>query len=265
MELHNGLTRELLCGARYAILPGDPGRVERIASLLDSPRELAFHREYRSFLGTLSGEPVLVISTGIGGPSTAICVEELNLLGIDTLLRCGTCAAMQQEVEPGDCILVTGAIRQEGTAREYLPLEFPAIADFTVVSCMKRAAERLGLSHHVGIVHCKDSLWGQRDPDTMPMAGELKAKWNAWRACGTLGCEMESATLFTVSSVRHLRAGAVMLCVWNQIRRDMGLAVEEVTDPENAARIAVETIRELIRYDRKQPLPGQGKPRGDAL
>lgn len=249
MELHNGLNEELTRHARYAILPGDPFRVESIAALLEQPVKLAFHREYCSYLGYLEGEPVIVMSHGIGGPSTAIAVEELSQLGVGTMIRCGTCAGMQMEVKPGDCILVSGSIRQDGTAREYLPEIFPAIANFEVLTAMSQVATEAAIPHHVGVVHCKDSFWGQKFVDTMPMASMLKERWDMWVSCGVLGSEMESSTLFTVSSVRHIRAGAVMLCVWNQFRRDAGLPVEECRDTSAAARIAVETIRKLIKQD----------------
>ena len=137
--------------AKYAIIPGDPGRVEKIAAYLDNAEQVMYNREYNSYLGYLDGERVLVVSTGIGGPSCAICVEELANIGVDTFIRVGTCGGMQPTVFPGDVIVATGAIRFEGTSREYMPIEFPAVADFEVTSALSAAAENLGYPKHVGV------------------------------------------------------------------------------------------------------------------
>jgi uridine phosphorylase len=127
-------------GARFAILPGDPGRVEKIARYLDSPVKVAENREFVTWSGSLLGEPVLVTSTGIGGPSAAIAMEELSALGVDTFIRVGTCGGMQRDVMGGELIIPTGAIRMEGTSKEYLPAEFPAVPDFTVLSALAGGA-----------------------------------------------------------------------------------------------------------------------------
>lgn len=237
------------CGARYALLPGDPGRVEAIARQLDNPRFLMQSREYTSWIGTLDDVPVLVMSTGMGGPSTAICVEELRRLGVDTFLRVGTCGGMQPEVVGGDLIIATGAIRMEGTSREYVPIEFPAVPDPAVMNALIGAAEKLHYPHHVGVVQCKDSFYGQHDPDRMPVGYELSNKWRAWIGAGCLASEMESAALFVVSSVLRARAGSVFACVWNQERERLGLPNPESHDTAAAIATAVEAIRTLIRRD----------------
>lgn len=237
--------------ARYAILPGDPGRVESIASRLDAPRFVSSHREYTAWEGELSGERVLVMSTGMGGPSTAIAVEELVALGCDTFIRVGTCGGMQENVVGGDIVVATSAIRMEGTTREYVPIEFPAVADHFVTDCLIDAAERLSLTCHAGVVHCKDSFYGQHSPDTMPQGSVLREKWNAWIRAGCLASEMESAALFVVSSVRRVRAGAVFSVVWNQERERMGLSNPQVHDTSSAIRTAVEALRTVIENDSK--------------
>ena len=238
-------------GARYAILPGDPGRVEAIAAQLENPYFVCRNREYTSWIGTLSGKPVLVMSTGMGGPSTAIGVEELCKLGVDTFLRVGTCGGMQPEVIGGDLVIATGAVRMEGTTREYVPIEFPAVPDFKTTGALIEAAEKLGYRYHAGVVQCKDSFYGQHSPDTMPVGYELEAKWRAWIAAGCLASEMESAALFVTASVRRVRAASVFLAVWNQERERLGLENPESHNTEKAIKTAVEAIRILMEKDRQ--------------
>ena len=238
-------------GARYAILPGDPGRVEQIAKHLDAPEFYCQNREYTTWRGKLDGEWVIVMSTGMGGPSTAIGVEELYRTGVDTFIRVGTCGGMQDEVIGGDTVIATGAIRMEGTTKEYVPIEFPAVADLAVTNALAESAEKLNLRHHVGVVQCKDSFYGQHDPEHMPVGYELKNKWNAWIGAGCLASEMESAALFIVSSVLRARAGALFTVVWNQERVNKGLSNPVSHDSENAISIAVQAIRELIKKDKQ--------------
>ncbi|MBQ0084474.1 MAG: uridine phosphorylase [Clostridiales bacterium] len=238
-------------GARYAILPGDPGRVEKIAKHLDNPRFLCQSREYTTWIGELCGEKVIVMSTGMGGPSTAIGVEELYRTGVDTFLRIGTCGGMQEEVIGGDVVIATGAIRMEGTSKEYVPVEFPAVPDIDVTSALINSAKNLGYPYHVGIVQCKDSFYGQHNPDRMPMGYELKDKWQAWIRAGALASEMESAALFVVSSFLRARAGSAFICVWNQERANKGLSNPECHDTEKAIDVVIGAIKELIEKDKK--------------
>ena len=239
-------------GAKYAILPGDPGRTQIIASYLENPEEIMFNREFRTFSGTLEGEKVLVVSTGIGGPSAAICVEELAKIGVDTFIRVGTCGGMQDKVLPGDVVIASGAIRMDGTSKEYMPIEFPAVADFRITAALDKAAEELGIRRHVGVVQAKDSFYGQHSPDTMGVSYELKQKWEAWIKGGCLASEMESATLFIVASLRRLRAGAVFHCVWNQELAGRGMPQDEmIKDTTLAVKTAVEALKIIINEDRK--------------
>ncbi len=237
-------------GAKYAILPGDPGRVEKIAKYLDNPKFLAQNREYTSYIGEISGEKVIVMSTGMGGPSAAIGVEELYKSGVETFVRIGTCGGMQTDIVAGDLIIATGAIRMEGTTKEYVPVEFPAVADLKVTNALVKAAENLNYKHFEGVVQSKDSFYGQHNPDRMPQSAELNAKWNAWIKAGCLASEMETAALFVVSSCLRARAGAVLLCVWNQEREKAGLSNKEVLDTESAIKTSVEAVKLLIEKDK---------------
>lgn len=249
-QYHINLSKENT--AKYAILPGDPGRVEKIAALLDNPKEVSFNREYKSFEGYINDEKVLVVSTGIGGPSTAICVEELAQIGADTFIRVGTCGGMQMNVNPGDLIIASGAIRMEGTSREYLPIEFPAVADFEVTSALSQAAKKLNYHHHIGVVQAKDSFYSQHNPDSMGVSDELKSKWNAWIKGGCLASEMESAALYIVSAVRGLRSGSIFHCVWNQEQAGHGMPQNDMNkDTSSAIKTAIEALRILIENDKK--------------
>ena len=234
---------------RYVILPGDPGRCEKIAAFFDEPELVAHNREYVTYTGKLDGVPVSVTSTGIGGPSAAIAMEELIHCGADTFLRVGTAGGMQKEVMGGHVCIATGAIRFEGTSREYAPMEWPAVADFEIVQALKNSADRLEIPNHVGVVQCKDSFYGQHSPETMPVDSLLKERWNAWMRLGCLCSEMESATIFTVAAARGVRAGSVMLVIANQTRRELGLEDPQVYDTEIPIQVAVEAIRDLIKKD----------------
>lgn len=249
-QYHIALSKEH--SAKYAIIPGDPGRVEKIAAFLDDAKQVGNNREYNSYLGYLDGEKVLVVSTGIGGPSCAICVEELAKIGVDTFIRVGTCGGMQPEVKPGDVVISTGAIRQDGTSREYLPIEFPAVADFCVTSALYQAAQNLGYDNHIGVVQAKDSFYGQHSPESMPTAPELLAKWEAWKRGGCLASEMEGATLFIVSAVRGLRSGGVFHCVWNQEIAKTAMPQDRKEDTSCAIKTAIEALRLLIKQDKEK-------------
>ncbi len=233
----------------YVILPGDPKRCEKIAGYFEDARFVADNREFVTYTGYLDGVKVSVTSTGIGGPSTAIAVEELVQAGADTFLRVGTCGGMQTRVKSGDCVIATGSIRMEGTSREYAPIEFPAVADYQVVSALVQAAEKLRIPYHVGVAQSKDSFYGQHSPEKSPVGYELTAKWEAWKKLGCLASEMEGAALFTVGAALGVRCGAVFLTMANQERERLGLPNPVVHDTDQAIQTAVEAIRILIRED----------------
>lgn len=243
---HIGLTMEDIEYAKYAILPGDPGRVSKIARMLDNYKPLAVNREFTSFLGEINGEKVLVISTGMGGPSTAICVEELHQLGIKNIIRIGTAGGMQKNVNCGDLIIAMAAIRQEGTSKEYVPIEFPAVADIDIINALRESAKKLGFTYHTGIVQSKDSFYGQHNPDSMPASPELKNKWNAWIKAGCLASEMESAALYTVCQIRGIKAASILTALWNQENDKIELKKSTI-DSGKAIKVTVEALRLLIK------------------
>lgn len=234
---------------RYVIMPGDPKRCVKIAQYLENPELIADNREFVTYTGTLDGVKVSVTSTGIGGPSAAIAMEELKRCGADTFLRVGTCGGMQTEVMGGDLVIATGAIRAEGTSKEYAPIEYPAVSDYSVTTAMKKAAKDLGLRAHLGVVQCKDSFYGQHEPEVKPVGYDLLNKWEAWIKCGCLASEMESAALFIAGSCLRVRVGTVLLVIANQERAKAGLSNEQVHDTAGAIRTAVEAIRLLIKED----------------
>ncbi len=241
---HIGLTPSQ--GAEYAIITGDPGRVESIARMMEDAELVASHREYTTWAGTLIGKRVLVTSHGIGGPSTAICIEELARCGVKTLIRVGTCGGMALSVCGGDVVVATGAIRAEGTSREYLPIEFPAVADLEVSNALLAAAKQAGYVAHAGVVQCKDSFYGQHSPESSPVSYELINKWQAWLKGGCLASEMESATLYIVAASLGLRAGCVLHVIWNQEREAAGLSNPRCENTESAAKTAINAIKSLI-------------------
>ncbi len=247
---HIGLSKKDIEKAKYAILPGDPGRVPKIAEMLANPKPLKVNREYTSYLGEIAGEKVLVMSTGMGGPSTAIAVEELAQIGIENLIRVGTCGGMQLNIHAGDVVIAHAAIRQEGTSKEYVPIEFPAVANLDLTNDLKQAADELGYNNHVGVVQCKDSFYGQHAPERMPVYHELKDKWNAWIKAGCLASEMETAALYTVSQILGIKAGAVLHVVWNQEREKRGLSQEETHNTGSAIATAIKAIEIDIRKKR---------------
>ena len=206
---------------RYVILPGDPGRCPSIAALL--------------------GEKVSVCSTGIGGPSASIAMEELHNIGADTFIRVGTCGGIDLDVRSGDVVVATGAIRFEHTSREYAPIEYPAVANFDVTCALVQAAKNLNKPLKTGVVQCKDAFYGQHSPARMPVSYELLNKWEAWKRLHVKASEMESAALFVVADALGCRCGSCFHVVWNQEREAATSAVE----------VGVEALKLLIQADRQ--------------
>ena len=235
---------------RYVILPGDPGRCEKIAALFDDAHFVARNREFTIYTGTLLGEKVSVCSTGIGGPSASIAMEELHKCGADTFIRTGTCGGIDLDVQSGDIVVATGAIRFEHTSLEYAPIEFPAVADWEITNCLVEAAKALGYPLHTGVVQCKDSFYGQHSPDASPVSYELKAKWESWKRLGVKASEMESAALFVVAAALGCRCGSCFHVIWNQEREAAGLDQDMSEDTTSAVEVGVEALRLLIRADR---------------
>ena len=236
---------------RYVIMPGDPKRCAKIAKHFDDAKLIADSREYITYTGYLDGEKVSVTSTGIGGPSASIALEELTLCGADTFIRVGTCGGIELDVKGGDIVVATGAIRMEGTTKEYAPIEFPAVANLDIINSLVQAAKNLGHEYHTGVVQCKDSFYGQHSPEKMPVNYELLNKWEAWKKMGCLASEMESAALFIVGSFLRVRVGSVFLTVANQEREKSGLENPVVHDTDMAIKTAIEALKILIENDKK--------------
>ena len=234
---------------RYVFLPGDPGRCESIASSFEDARHVGMNREYNIYTGTLLGQKVSVCSTGIGGPSASIAMEELANIGADTFIRVGTCGGIAMDVLPGDIIVANGAIRYEHTSLEYAPIEFPAVPDFEITAALKAAGEDLGYRTHVGVVQCKDSFYGQHSPEKSPVSYDLLQKWESWKRLGVKASEMESAALFVVAASRNLRCGSCFHVIWNQEREKAGLAMPMTEDTSGAVKVGIEAMKRIIKAD----------------
>lgn len=234
----------------YVILPGDPGRVPLIAEYLSDSYHVATVREYTTWTGYLDGTKVSVTSTGIGGPSAAIAMEELTKAGAKTFIRVGTCGGIDTKVMGGDLVIATGAVRAEGTSHEYAPAEYPAVPDLDVALALRDAAVKLGARYHTGVVQCKDSFFGQHEPEKSPVSYMLKEKWEAYKRLHVLASEMESAALFVVAAALQVKVGSVFLAIANQEREALGLPNEQVHDMSGAIKCAVEALRLLMQNDR---------------
>ncbi|MFM8752974.1 MAG: nucleoside phosphorylase [Actinomycetota bacterium] len=225
---------------KYVLLPGDPGRCEPISRLFDNPRHIATNREYVTYTGTLDGVPVSVTSTGIGCPSAAIALEELVKCGADTFIRVGTSGHIQKDIHSGELAIISAAIRDEGTSRHYMPIEFPAIADIDIVLALQAAAKKTGAQSRTGITQSKDSFYGQHEPERMGVAKDLLERWRAWETGGALCSEMEASALFVIASMLRVRAGGVMMVHGKEPMPPLDILLET----------AVQGLREIIASDR---------------
>lgn len=236
---------------KYCFLPGDPGRCKAIASYFENPVHIGMNREYNIYTGTLCGEKVSVCSTGIGGPSASIAMEELTAIGADTFIRIGTCGGIAMDVLPGDVVVATGAVRYEHTSMEYAPIEYPAVPDFDITAALKAAGEDLGYRIHTGVVQCKDAFYGQHSPEKSPVSYELLQKWESWKRLGVKASEMESAALFVVAAALGVRCGSCFHVIWNQEREKAGLAQPMTEDTSGAIKVAMEAMKRIIAADKK--------------
>lgn len=246
-QYHTGVSSQDI--GKYVILPGDPKRCKKIAEYFENARLVADVREYTTYTGTLDGVKVSVTSTGIGGPSASIALDELVKCGAHTFIRVGTCGGMQENVIGGEVVIATGAVRMEGTSREFAPIEYPAVANIECVNALVNAAESLNVKKHVGVVQCKDSFFGQHEPEIMPVSYELMDKWQAWLRMGCLASEMESAALFIAGQFLRVRVGSCFLVVANQERAKKGLENKQVHDTDVPIKVAVEALRQIIKKD----------------
>ena len=239
----------------YVLFPGDPARCHVIAEHFENPVLIAQNREYTTITGTLDGKKISVTSSGIGSPSAAIAVEELVRCGAKTIIRVGSCGGIALPVKGGDIVVATGAVRMEGTSKEYAPVEYPAVPDFTVTNALREAAEqaamRAGAGFHLGVVQSKDSFYGQHEPETKPVSAELLAKWQAWIRLGVLASEMETSLLFVIGAYLGIRTGAVLQVYANQERVRAGLDNPICKSSEPSIRTAIAAVRALMAKDKK--------------
>ena len=249
-QYHIGVGKEDV--GEYVILPGDPKRCKLIAKYFDDFKMVGDNREFVTYTGYLNGTKVSVTSTGIGGPSASIALEELVACGAKTFIRIGTCGGMDIDVCGGDVVIAQAAIRFEGTTKEYAPIEYPAVADIDVILALQKAAKKLGVKSHTGVVQCKDAFYGQHKPEELPNHVELLRKWDAWLRLGCKASEMESAALFIVGSYLKVKVGSCFLVVANQEREKRGLPNKQAHDTDIAIKVAVEALRDLIEQDKNK-------------
>lgn len=247
---HLGLTKNDLQGATLAIVPGDPKRVEKIAKLMDNPVHLASLREYTSWRGEIDGKAVIVCSTGIGGPSTSIAVEELAQLGIRIFLRIGTTGAIQEHINVGDILVTTAAVRLDGASLHFAPMEFPAVSDFECMNALYKAAKDNGSTVHVGVTASSDTFYpGQERYDTYTgrVVRRFKGSMKEWQEMGVMNYEMESATLLTMCASQGLRAGMVAGVIVNRTQQEIPDAELLKKTENNALGIVIEAARILMK------------------
>lgn len=231
------------------LLPGDPGRVESIARLLDHPRRVASNREFTTYTGELDGRTVSVCSTGIGSPSTAIAVEELAAIGARTFIRVGTTGSIQSQVGFGDLVVATAAVRDEGTTPGYVPLGYPAVADFELAHAMVAAGRGLNYRVHTGIVRSHDSLYTDLHADAMPRREELKQAIQVWHRAQVLCNDMESSTIFVICALRKLRGGSVLTVVNGPGEENIDAKRVAELDLTPMFRVALGAIRQLAQVE----------------
>ena len=234
--------------ADSVLLPGDPGRVDVVTDCWESSEEVARHREYRTATGTYDGIPISVTSTGIGSPSAAIAVEELARVDVDTLLRVGSCGTVQPEVDVGDLVITSGAVRQEGTSEEYIRPDYPAVADDRVVGALVAAAEELGYDYHVGVTASTDAFYAGQGREGFGgfRAAGSEALINELREAGVVNFEMEAAAVLTLASLYGLRAGAICTVYADRTTGEFCVAGEE-----RAAQTASLAVAILARMDER--------------
>ncbi len=246
---HLNVTKEDLKGAKLAILPGDPGRVEKIALGLESPQFLSSSREFTLYVGYLSGKAVVVCSTGIGGPSTSIAVEELAQLGVRDFLRIGTTGAIQPHINVGDIIVTTGSVRLDGASSHFAPMEFPAVSDFTITSSMVEAVKSHKLPLHIGVTASSDTFYpGQERYDTFSgrVVRRFRDSMAEWQSMGVLNFEMESATLLTMCASSGLRAGCVAGVIINRTHDEIPNAENMHSVEANAISVVLDAARRVL-------------------
>ncbi len=245
--LHIALSEDQI--SKYVFLPGSPERVPKIAAYLDDAKKIAQNREHTTYEGYLNGVRVLVTSTGMGGPSAIICLEELSKLGADTFIRVGTCASVSPKVERGDIVIPNGAVRMEGTSSHFLPMEYPAVPDYFLVRKMEEAAIELGYKYDVGVTITKDSFYTQVEPETRPIGPELKFRWDSYEKGGATSTSMECAPLFIAAGSLGLRMASVMVSATNCKSYGNDSTVYPTDMEKRAIITSIEGMKKVIEED----------------
>lgn len=246
--LHTNLTEKDI--AKYVFLPGSPQRVKRIAEYLDHPEFVVVNREHETWTGTLEGERVLVTSTGMGGPSTAIALEELTALGAETFIRIGSCASTSENVGMGDVVIPNACVRMEGTGLHYAPVEYPAVPDIDVFDALRSAASETDYPIKVGTVISRDGFYTQYEDAHKPYSYELTNRWNSYKMMGALATEMEAAALFIAGASLNVRTGCVMVCATNYKKTCADSGVYPISFEPRAIEVGIAAMRKLIRNPR---------------
>ena len=255
-----GKQYHIQCGtgevARYCLLPGDPKRVGKIANMWDSSHMVADYREHVTYTGKIGDLEISACSTGAGGGSTASALEDLAEIGCDTLIRVGTCGAIQDYIKPGDLIICSGAVRMEGTSDGYVASAYPAIADYEVTLALIEAAEQLGYTYHVGIGYTASSFFcGQARPGYKGYSQSfMKTIIPDMQAAGVLNFEMEAATVLTISSLYKMRAGAIFTVVANRVDNSFKYDKSSVDNNIEVANLAM-----VILWDWEKKKKEKGK------
>lgn len=253
----NSLQPHIRCsiedGAAYAILPGDPARVERIKEYLEDVKDIAFNREHKSISGTYKGVKIMAVSTGMGGASTGIAVEELHNIGVKAMVRIGSCGALQKDIHMGDLILIHGAVRDDGASRAYVEGIYPAVPDTELLMHMIEAARSLKVPYHIGKCRSHDSFYTDRED-------EIDAYWHGK---GVLGADMETAALFTIGALRGVRTASVLNTVSlyegdleNEINGYVEGGQKAAEGERNEILLALET---LVRLDKDSRVQEDGR------
>ena len=231
---------------RYVLLPGDPGRVPKIAAYLDKAEKVAQNREYTTYTGEIDGIKVSVTSTGIGCPSAAIAIEELARVGADTFIRVGTAGTLQDNINLGDLIISTATVREDGTSLQYVPLNYPAVADFRLTMALYEASRKLGYNAHLGITQTKDAFFTEEDDPRLPRYEAIRERWQTWQKANVLASSMESSAIFVISSIRGLRAAEILAIIGSTFSDK---PIQKKVGIEEAIKTSIEAIKIIAAAD----------------
>ncbi len=259
--LHTTLCRKDV--GKYVFLPGSPQRVDRIAQYLENSFFIAENREHRTYGGYLEGQLTLVTSTGMGGPSTCIALEELVKLGAKTFIRIGTCSSTNTRIKRGDVIIPTAAVRMDGTSLHYAPIEYPAVPNFELHKYLLKSATSHQYPYHADVIITRDSFYTQNEAHLKPIGYELINKWNSYKAMGAIATEMECAPLFIAAASLNVGAAGVLICATDYNKYSEEENIYPISFEPRAIEVAIEAMRIKIRNDvnieRKQFKDGSKK------